>query len=94
VVLRHPSDYTKHRVLEQSRISQIEPLLVPVLEQGKLIYQMPTIEQMREQRRADVARLDPGVRRLLNPHVYHVSLSEQLWQMKQELIRSLVAPVA
>jgi nicotinate phosphoribosyltransferase len=94
VVLRHPSDYTKQRVLERTRISKIETLLVPVLEQGRLVYELPSVEQMREQRRADVARLDPGVRRLLNPHVYHVSLSEQLWDMKQELIRSLVTPVA
>jgi nicotinate phosphoribosyltransferase len=31
-------------------------------------------------------RLDPGVRRLLNPHIYHVSLTERLWDVKQHLI--------
>jgi nicotinate phosphoribosyltransferase len=34
-----------------------------------------------------VARLDPGVRRLVTPHIYHVSLSQKLWDLKQELIR-------
>jgi nicotinate phosphoribosyltransferase len=43
---------------------------------------------MRQQRLADVRRLDPGVRRLVNPHIYHVSLTERLWDLKQELIRS------
>jgi nicotinate phosphoribosyltransferase len=33
-------------------------------------------------------RLDAGVKRLVNPHVYHVSLSEQLWDLKQRLISS------
>jgi nicotinate phosphoribosyltransferase len=26
------------------------------------------------------------VRRLLNPHIYHVSLTERLWDVKQQLI--------
>jgi len=30
--------------------------------------------------------LDPGIRRLVNPHVYHVSLSQKLWNLKQQLI--------
>jgi nicotinate phosphoribosyltransferase len=33
-----------------------------------------------------VRRLDPGVRRLMNPHIYHVSLTQALWDLKQELI--------
>jgi hypothetical protein len=42
---------------------------------------------MRERRNADLGRLDPGVKRILNPHIYHVSLSEKLWSLKQELIQ-------
>jgi nicotinate phosphoribosyltransferase len=41
---------------------------------------------MRAQRARDVELLDPGIRRLVNPHIYHVSLSEKLWDLKQELI--------
>jgi nicotinate phosphoribosyltransferase len=41
---------------------------------------------MRERRREDLERLDPGVKRILNPHIYHVSLSEKLWDLKQRLI--------
>jgi hypothetical protein len=36
-----------------------------------------------------VARLDPGVRRLVNPHIYHVSLTERLFALKEELLRKL-----
>jgi nicotinate phosphoribosyltransferase len=32
--------------------------------------------------------LDAGVRRLMNPHVYHVSLTQRLWDLKQGLIKS------
>jgi nicotinate phosphoribosyltransferase len=67
-------------------VSEIEPLLVDVLREGKLVYDLPTIDAMREQRTADVSRLDPGVRRLVNPHVYHVSLTQRLWNLKQGMI--------
>jgi nicotinate phosphoribosyltransferase len=86
IMLRHPTDHTKYRVLQRQSCSEIEPLLVDVLKEGKLVYNLPTIEEMRMRRVADVERLDPGVRRLMNPHIYHVSLTQRLWDLKQELI--------
>ncbi len=88
ITLHHPSNHAKYRCLTQEEVAEIEPLLVDVLQEGKLVYDLPTIEQMRRGRQADVHRLDPGVRRLMNPHVYHVSLTQSLWDLKQELIRS------
>jgi nicotinate phosphoribosyltransferase len=42
---------------------------------------------MRVKRDQDIDALDPGVRRLMNPHIYHVSLSQNLWDLKQLLIK-------
>jgi nicotinate phosphoribosyltransferase len=50
---------------------------------------MPTIQQMREIRQKDIDLLDPGVRRILNPHIYHVSLTEKLWSLKQDIMQSM-----
>lgn len=86
LVLRHPSDQTKFRVLERTEVSEIEPLLVDVLCEGKLVYELPPLEEIRQRREADLQRLDPGVRRLMNPHYYHVSLTQQLWDLKRNLI--------
>jgi nicotinate phosphoribosyltransferase len=44
---------------------------------------------MRELRRGDVDRLDTGVRRIMNPHIYHVSLSQRLWDLKQQLLSEM-----
>ncbi len=57
-----------------------------VLDQGRRLYQTPSIETMREHRMRDLERLDMGVRRIVNPHIYHVSLTEKLWRLKQRLI--------
>jgi nicotinate phosphoribosyltransferase len=87
VTLHHPTDHTKYRRLPADEIAEIEPLLVEVLHQGKLKFDLPDIESMRSQRRADVERLDAGVRRIMYPHIYHVSLTDGLWELKQDLIR-------
>ena len=88
VVLRHPADHTRQRILQREEIAEVEPLLIDVLLEGRLVTELPTIEGLRRRREADESRLDPGVRRLINPHVYHVSLTERLWSLKQELIAS------
>jgi nicotinate phosphoribosyltransferase len=89
ITLRHPSDVARQRALSREGISSVEPLLTEILREGRLVYELPTIEQMREQRVADVERLDAGVRRTVNPHIYHVSLSQRLWELKQELLARL-----
>ncbi len=86
LTLRHPTDHTKQRTLRAEEISAIEPLMVEVLREGRQVYETPPLEAMRAARQQDIERLDPGVRRLIRPHVYHVSLSESLWALKQRLI--------
>ncbi|MFO7767881.1 MAG: nicotinate phosphoribosyltransferase [bacterium] len=89
VRLRHPTETDTHRTLSAAEISGIEPLLVEVLESGRPVYDPPGLETIREVREEDLGRLDPGVRRIINPHLYHVSLSDELYEMKRELVESM-----
>lgn len=86
LILHHPIEHTTQRAMRKDQISRIEPLLVDILDHGNLVYTLPTIDEMRERRIADLDRLDPGIRRIVNPHVYHVSLTPKLWELKQDLI--------
>lgn len=85
--LRHPTDHTKYRFLDKGSISRIEILLVDILKEGKQVCENPAIDDMRKLRISDVEHLDAGVRRIMNPHIYHVSLTERLWDLKQKLIK-------
>jgi nicotinate phosphoribosyltransferase len=89
ILLHHPTEHITYRTLARDDVSEIEPLIVDVLKEGELVYDLPSIEEMRERRQADMERLDPGVKRLVNPHIYHVSLTERLWNLKQTLIESV-----
>jgi nicotinate phosphoribosyltransferase len=88
LTLNHPVAASIKRILKKEQISNIEPLLVEILDEGKLKYDFPSLEQIRSVRDNDLGKLDDGVKRLINPHNYHVSLSDELWNLKQELIHS------
>jgi nicotinate phosphoribosyltransferase len=94
IMLHHPTQASKYRELGAGSVTEVEPLLVDILREGELVAELPSIDGLRERRDADVDRLDPGVRRLMNPHIYHVSLSENLWNMKQELIAAALSPIS
>lgn len=93
IVLRHHSRSSKYRTLDAGSVSEVEPLLIDIFKGGKLVADLPPIDELRKRRDADVERLDPGVRRLMNPHIYHVSLTERLWKKKQELVASALSPI-
>lgn len=93
ITLRHPTQSSKFRDLARESVTEVEPLLVEVLRQGQKVVDLPSIDVLRQRRDADIKRLDPGVRRLMNPHIYHVSLSDKLWEKKQELIALALRPI-
>jgi len=63
-----------------------EELLIPVFLNGKRVYDTPPIGKIQENTKRNLDRLDCEFKRLQNPHLYHVSLSERLFRVKQELL--------
>ncbi len=79
----HPLiEYEKKRYVG---ITSVEPLLQPIIRQGRLVRALPTLSESRQCARAQLEQLHPTSRRLLNPHIYKVSLSEQTLRIRQEL---------
>jgi len=67
-------------------LDEVEELVVSVYRDGRRLQSDPDLDEMRRRRVADLERLDPGVRRLVNPHVYHVSLTERVKRRQSDLI--------
>ncbi len=84
--LYHPHRPGSNRTLHRAEISDLEPLHVDVWTKGVRGAGTPSVDAMRRRREQDLARLDPGVRRLINPHVYHVSLSEETKKLQSDLV--------
>jgi nicotinate phosphoribosyltransferase len=90
VELFHPHREA-HRTLASTDVSEWEELLGPVFAEGRRIEPEPDIEVLRQRRQADLDRLDPGVRRLVNPHIYHVSLTRRMKTLQLDLMAELGA---
>lgn len=66
----------------------VRNLLVPIFEKGKCVYESPSIEEIKNYCKEQVETLWDETLRLENPQTYYVDLSQKLWDMKNELLRS------
>jgi len=62
------------------------PLLVPVFENGKRVYELPSIEELRAHCTRQVDKLWDEVKRFEYPHNYYVDLSQKLWDIRAKLL--------
>lgn len=88
LTLYDPARPDSYRTVAAEEVSRAEPLLETVVEDGEVPHERPSIETLRGRREEDVERLFPGVRRFINPHTYHVSLSAELSKLKWDLVES------
>ena len=63
-------------------------LQVPVFKGGKLVYKLPSLEEIRAYCLAQVDTLWDEVKRFDNPQTYYVDLSQKLWDIKYDLLKS------
>ncbi len=61
-------------------------MLVKIAENGKIVYNLPDIEEIREYTKQQLSTIWDEVKRFENPHEYYVDLSKQLWDLKQQLL--------
>ena len=63
-------------------------LQVPVFKSGELVYKLPSLEEIRSYCLAQVDTLWDEVKRFDNPQTYYVDLSQKLWDIKYDLLKS------
>lgn len=66
-------------------------LLQPIFQRGKLVYQMPSLEEIRNYCMEQVELLWDEVKRFEFPHKYYVDLSFKLWDLKNSMLSDLGA---
>lgn len=63
-------------------------LLVPIFQNGELVYDMPSLPEIQKYCAEQVDTLWDEVQRFDNPHTYYVDLSQKLWDIKYALLKS------
>ena len=61
-------------------------LSVQIFKNGKIVYDMPSLEEIRDRCRVSLGSIWEEVLRFENPHNYYVDLSEKLWQLKHDML--------
>jgi len=80
----HPSgDYRSFKLESYDRF---EPLLRKQIVRGKRVSSSPALSEIRDRTLTNLRRLDETYTRIINPHIYKVSVSKGLRTLKQEFL--------
>lgn len=75
--------FFKKRILSGA----FEEVLQPIFLNGQLVYRSPSLAEIRERTLNQLSLLEPEYKRLMNPEIYWVGLSERLMELKQNLLK-------
>lgn len=82
-----PMDATRQRDMPAD--AEFKDLLQPLFKAGELVYQIPSIDEVKAHAAAELENFHAGVKRFVNPHSYPVGLEKNLSDYKYDLIREL-----
>jgi nicotinate phosphoribosyltransferase len=83
ILIVDPNNPLRRKKLDSAQRAE---LLNPIIESGRIVYQFPAIDRIRDHRKKDLSRLHESHKRLHNPHEYKVGLTHALWQQKEQMI--------
>lgn len=66
----------------------VRNLLIKVFDNGNLVYNMPSLDEIKEYTKEELNTMWDETKRLVNPHRYYIDLSNKLWTLKKNLIES------
>jgi nicotinate phosphoribosyltransferase len=85
LTLTHETERWKQMVLEDYDVKE---LLVPIFKNGVLVYNVPTLAESAEYCKKSLALFEDENKRITNPHIHKVDLSDGLYNLKQKLLKS------
>ena len=80
-----PENTWKRKTLEHFTARELQ---VPVFLNGELVYDLPSLEEIRAYCRRELDTLWDEVKRFDNPHQYYVDFSQELWDLRDRLLHN------
>lgn len=88
VRIYHPMNKWKSKAFEKGTFT-LRELLVPIFINGKLVYDKPTLDEIRAYCKEQQGTLWDELKRYHNPQTYYVDLSENLLDLKLRMLSEL-----
>ena len=86
LVLTHPTERWKKITFEDY---ELRSLHVDVIKGGKLVYNLPKLNEIKEYAKCELESFWDEYKRLDRPHIYKVDLSDELYELKRELLEKI-----
>lgn len=84
LVIFDPQHTWKRKTLTEFEAKE---LLVPIFKNGEAVYESPSLSEIASYCDEQVALLWDEVKRFDNPHNYYVDLSQNLWDLRQDMLK-------
>lgn len=88
LLLFDPQEPWKKTYLKPGQFT-LREIMIKVFDEGKCVYDSPSVMEMREFCKKELDTLWDETRRLVNPHNVHVDLSRKLYDMKINLLNEM-----
>ncbi|MFP4114608.1 MAG: nicotinate phosphoribosyltransferase [Spirochaetota bacterium] len=81
------------RKFEMAHYGTIEPMLRAQMEDGRRLHERRPLKELQDHCKASLGELDETYKRIINPHIYKVSLSDDLARLKRDLVNQFTAEI-
>lgn len=89
------NEHEPHTIFDQNAVWKtktltdytVRDLQEPIFKNGKLVYELPSLDTIKNYCREQIGTLWDEVKRFENPHTYYVDLSQKLWDEKRRLLK-------
>ncbi len=86
LTLTHPKDRWKKTTYENYTIRTLQ---LEIIKDGKLVYNMPTLSEIKSYAKAELNSFWDEYKRLDQPQLYKVDLSDKLYELKTSMLRKI-----
>lgn len=86
LVLTHPTERWKKTEFVNY---EVRTLHVDIIKDGKLVYKLPKLSEIKEYAQKELTSLWDEYKRLDRPHVYKVDLSDKLYDLKHSMLEEI-----
>jgi len=86
LVLTHPTERWKKITFENYELRSLQ---IEVIKQGSLVYDMPSLKDIKEYAKRELESFWDEYKRLDRPHIYKVDLSDGLYELKKSMLEKI-----
>ncbi len=81
----HPSNEADFFILKESRYATCQPLLNCKMQSGRRVGECPSLKAIQQHAKDVMEKFHRSYKRMINPHIYKVSLSKEMKTLKMRL---------